>query len=156
MVIHQVMQPIQKVSRKNLLFGPKLMSSNFSTLSISTKNIFFEAPKVVKAQYIGCYDSRQQNGIETIHEAVANLTSNSKGQSADISVTPHMISIQTSSGSKVDCSVKELTFLGMAKNKAICAFIMRKSSKFEVHVFHCKNSSLTLCKTIEAACKANL
>jgi hypothetical protein len=110
----------------------------------------------VKAQYFGCYEPSRPNGLVTIHEAVTNLTSNRPADTplAEISVTPQMIRINISSESEVNCPVKDLKFLAMAKDVKICAFIIQNGAKCSVHVFRCKRSSLTLCKNIEAVCKA--
>jgi Phosphotyrosine interaction domain (PTB/PID) len=105
----------------------------------------------VKAKYVGCYEVPSENGINTVRDIITNLTSN--GKSADISVSPNMVRIDTYSGSSVKCPMKDLFFLGMAKDVKICAFIMRKGEQFAVHVFYCEKSSLKLCRTIEAASK---
>jgi hypothetical protein len=105
----------------------------------------------VKAKYFGCYEVPSENGINTIYDITTNLTSN--GQSADISVTPSMVRIDAFSGASVECRMKDIKFLGMAKDVKICAFIMRKGEQFAVHVFCCEKSSLKLCRTIEAASK---
>ena len=47
-----------------------------------------------------------------------------------------------------------LSFLGIGRNDAFCAFIMHTAQDtFVAHVFQCEGSCSPLCKTIEAACK---
>ena len=47
-----------------------------------------------------------------------------------------------------------MSFLGIGRNDAFCAFIMHTAQDtFVAHVFQCEGSCSPLCKTIEAACK---
>lgn len=82
------------------------------------------------------------------------------GHDVEVIISPSTVSVKKTNiieeSILVECRVRYLSFMGISNDVRICGFIVHCiDNTFKCHAFLCDNSSATLCKTIEAACKVN-
>ncbi|XP_070552997.1 amyloid beta precursor protein binding family B member 2-like isoform X2 [Ptychodera flava] len=131
--------------------------------SLPTQVVDFPTPKaepttVFRAYYVGGTEVHKANGMDTLNNAIAKLTSKPLEELALCRVE-----VATSTITVTDIKTKEvlaehrvrfLSFLGIGPDIRQFAYIMCSGkSQFCCHVFHCEHSAGGLAKTIEAACK---
>ena len=122
-----------------------------------------EPRKVLKAMFLGQIQVCKPCGVDVINEAIDNLVNRvpmDQWKMVSVMVAPSTVTINFTDGKSVqeeppiDCRVRFLSFLGIARNDQKCAFIMHTAQDtFVAYAFHCEGSAGPLCKTIEAACK---
>lgn len=153
---------------RNLMIERGLLTTNVETSTSSPESVVqlsFPAPieeskKHLSCDYLGCIYVSKPSGMDVLRPAIEQVSSTvpqDKWIPVNVNISPTSIIVQSNDDLKeqlVDVRLRYLSFLGVGQNVNYAGIIVHcADNSFQCHVFHCRTSSVELCKNIEAACK---
>lgn len=142
----------------------KIYSNSFEEYKRVRKQIYLN--KMIKSHNTSNEDDEEETvklsssnqDLENLDDNMLDINSDNKfGIRANVIVTPASIMcVEQNDPNKilVECRIRYLSFMGIANDVRLCGFIMHNvDNTFKCHAFLCEETSGSLCKMIEAACK---